>query len=102
MSTNADKFDELIQALCEAGAEGGTFTLLMEEKRGTTHLLLDMSDRCEGICNIDVYVVPSKDEYIYKLCDRLGEEDLDVYDDDVQEAAWEVLERFKTITFTEF
>ena len=105
MSTNSAssaKFDELIEALRMAGAEGGTFSLLVQEKGTVTHLLLDMSERSAGVCNIHIHVIASKDNFMYKLRDYLGEEDIDVNSEDVHDAAWEVLDRFKTVSFTEF
>jgi hypothetical protein len=84
-----------------AGDNDG-FTLLEKQKRGVTYLLCDLSDRMEGVVNITVYAVPSKDDFITDLRDKLGEEHFDVNDGDVQEAAWEVLNRYEIVNFDEY
>jgi hypothetical protein len=101
MSNTKEMFDELIGALINEGAEGGTFSLFEKEQKGVTYLLCDSSDRAFGDLNMMLYAVPSKDEFITKLRDLLGEETLDVWDNDVQEAAWEVLGRYEVVHFDE-
>lgn len=94
-----NKFDEIVEMLIMAGAEGGDYTFLEKTQRGVTYLFCDLSDPMSGIVNIAVYAIPSKDDFILKLRDRLGEETFDIFDDDVNEAIWEVLNRFEIVNF---
>lgn len=99
--TDATLFDEIVNTLIMAGAEGGTYALVEKTQRGVTYLLCDQSDRVEGLglVGVQVYAIPSKDDFILKLRDRLGEETFDVYDEDVNEAVWEVLNRYEIVNF---
>jgi hypothetical protein len=102
MSKSKDLFDSIIDALVHEGAEGGTYTLSSKEKKGVTYLLMDASDRAFGDMNVQVYAIDSADEFITKLRDKLGEEEIDPWDDDVNAAVWEVLNRYEVVHFDEF
>lgn len=95
-------FDQLIDALQNAGAEGGTFAMHFKDNPQGTFLLLDSSDRAFGDCNIIVYKIENKADFIQRLRDRLGEEDFNVYDDEVQDIVWEELQRKVVVEFDEF
>jgi hypothetical protein len=53
----------------------------------------------EGLINMQVYAIPSKDDFILKLRDLLGEETFDVWDEDVVEAVWERLNHYEVVNF---
>lgn len=105
--TDATLFDEIVEMLIMSGAEEGSYTFLEKTQRGVTYLLCDCSDRAygaipsmiDGIMAYTVYAIPSKDDFIFRLRDRLGEETFDVFDADVNEAIWEVLNRYEIVNF---
>lgn len=97
--TDATLFDEIVEMLIMSGAEEGSYTFLEKTQRGVTYLLCDCSDRAYGEIGMQVYAIPSKDDFIFRLRDRLGEETFDVFDDDVNEAIWEVLNRYEIVNF---
>lgn len=102
MSAHADAklFDELSDALVNALAEGGSSTLLVKDgRRGECYFLHDACDRMDGVVDVTVYHITSKSEFMHRLRERISEEEIDVWDEDVHEAVWEILERYKLVNF---
>lgn len=104
----ADTFDNIIEGLVMAGAEGGTYSLLSKEVAGVTYLHVDASDRMDGTVDVTLYTIPSKADFVTRVRDLLGEEInefdgiIDPHDDNHNTAIWDVLARYLTITFSEY
>lgn len=92
-------FGEIVEMLIVSGAEGGTYTMLEKTQRGVTYLLCDQSDRLDGVMSVQVYAIPSKDDFISDVRNYLGEGTFDVHADDTNEAVWEVLNRYEIVNF---
>jgi len=98
-------FDKLVEALRMSGADGGEWALMVTEAYGNVHLakVVHFND---GPC-ITIYNVNAIGLFQTMLCRKLDVpctterlRSIDMFDEDVQEAAWEVLEEnFKVVKF---
>lgn len=99
-------FDMLVEALRTCGEEYGEWSLMSKDVHGVHVHLAKVVKSPDGIA-ITVYNVNAVGLFETKLCGKLNIEctnktlmALDVHDEDVQNAAWEVLEEsFKVVEF---
>jgi hypothetical protein len=102
-------FDDLVQSLQEAGANGGMFSLHCKDTPTETYMMLDSLDRTYGGGNIVVYRIGDKEGFLNRLYAVLDARDgglrssLDVHAEETHDVVWDVLSRCYTVVeFDEF
>lgn len=92
-------FDDLIEAIAFACGENGNVQFRHKQVKGIDYILTAYDEH--ELYPSSVYVIDDRIMFKQKVQNLVGDECKDPTADDVQEAAWEVLERYKLVSFND-